>query len=330
MPLPVVITICFIAVLFIVAASYLGTSAMKDSPKAELRRRLRRMARADRSGAIPDDVRAEIVKETPKVERVIGGVPFLSNLDKKLDQAGLKITVSRFLLIAAAVAAAGFILGLLISVRWETGIWLKLLVAVVVSVIATVCLFLYLELLRRKRVERFTELFPDALTMIARSLRAGHSFTSAIELVGQELSEPVGSLFKTAYDQQLLGLRITEALNNMNERMDSIDLRFFTMAVGINTEVGGNLAEILDKLAATIRERIRIKRQVRVFTAQARMSGYVLAVLPIVAFVLLNIIHPGYEEPMLKETFGIYILIFAGVMQFVGFLVIRKIINIRI
>ncbi len=330
MPLPVVIAICFIAVLLIVVAVYMGTSAVKASPKAELRRRLRRMARADKGGGIPDDVRAEIVKETPKVEKFIGGIPFLSNLDKKLDQAGLKITVSKFLMIIAAVAVVGFLLGLLVAMRWETGIWLKLLVAVVVSVIATVCLFLYLEFLKRKRVERFTELFPDALTMIARSLRAGHSFTSAIELVGTEVSEPVGSLFKTAYDQQLLGLRINEALNNMNERMNSIDLRFFTMAVGINTEVGGNLAEILDKLAATIRERIRIKRQVRVFTAQARMSGYVLAVLPIVAFVLLNIIHPGYEEPMLKETFGIYILIFAGVMQFIGFLVIRKIINIRI
>ena len=330
MPLPVVITICFVAVLLVVVALYLGTSAIKDSPKAELRRRLRRMARADRSGAIPDDVRAEIVKETPKVERFIGGVPLLSNLDRKLDQAGLKITVSRFLLIAAAVAVAGFILGLLISFRWEAGIWLKLLIAVIVSAIAVVCLYLYLGFLKRKRVERFTELFPDALTMISRSLRAGHSFTSAIELVGTEISEPVGSLFKTAYDQQQLGLRINEALNNMNERMDSIDLRFFTMAVGINTEVGGNLAEILDKLAATIRERIKIKRQVRVFTAQARMSGYVLAVLPIAAFVLLNIVHPGYEEPMLKESFGVYILVFAGIMQFIGFLIIRKIINIRI
>jgi tight adherence protein B len=325
-----VIAICFFAVVLVVIAAYLGTSTLRDSPKAELRRRLRRMARGDKGGGIPEDVRAEIVRETPELERFIGKLPFLADVDKKLDHAGLKITVTRFLLIVAAVAVAGFILGFLAAMRWEAGIWINLLVAVIVSAMATGSVFMYLEALKRKRVEKFTELFPDALTMISRSLRAGHSFTSAIELVGTEISEPVGSLFKTAYDQQLLGLRITEALNNMNERMDSIDLRFFTTAIGINTEVGGNLAEILDKLALTIRERIRIKRQVRVFTAQARMSGYVLAVLPIVTFILLNVIHPGYEEPMLKEKFGIYVLIFAGVMQFIGFLVIRKIINIRI
>jgi tight adherence protein B len=329
-PLPAVIAICFVAVILLLLAAYLGTSTLRDSPKAELRRRLRRMAKGSGGGSLPQDLRSEILRETPRFERIIGKIPLLAHIEKKLDNAGLKITVSRFLLIAGIAAVAGFFLGFLVSMRWEAGIWVNLLVAVLVSAIFVSSLFIYLEILKRKRYEKFTELFPDALTMISRSLRAGHSFTSAIELVGAEVSDPVGSLFKTAYDQQLLGLRINESLNNMNERMDSIDLRFFTMAVGINSEVGGNLAEILDKLAATIRERIRIKRQVRVFTAQARMSGYVLAVLPIVTFILLNIIHPGYEEPMLKERFGIYVLVFAGVMQFFGFLVIRKIINIRI
>jgi tight adherence protein B len=112
--------------------------------------------------------------------------------------------------------------------------------------------FFYMEYKKRQREEKFTELFPDALTMISRSLRSGHSFTSAIELVGNEVSDPVGSLFKTAYDQQLLGLRINDTLNNLNNRIDCLDLRFFTTASDINREVGGNFAEILDKLADTM------------------------------------------------------------------------------
>ena len=190
--------------------------------------------------------------------------------------------------------------------------------------------FVYLEVMKRRRIDKFTEHFPDALTMIARSLRAGHSFTSAIQLVGQELSDPVGELFKTAYDQQILGLRVTDALDNLNERIESLDLRFFTTAVGVNTEIGGNLAEVLDNLAQTIRERLRIRRQIRVYTAQGRMSGYVLAALPIVAFIMFNILIPGYEEVLLKEKLGRYVFILAGSMQLIGFLFIRKIINIRI
>jgi tight adherence protein B len=328
--LPVVIIISFIAVLLIVLAIYLATSELKHAPKAELRRRLRRMARDNKGGGIPEDVRADIIKETPPLERFIGKIPLLKNLDRKLDQAGLKMTVASYFFIIVGACFLSLLLGFLISTRWQFGLFLTMLVSILFAAAVGTLPFMYLEILKRRRIEKFTELFPDALTMISRSLRAGHSFTSAIELIGNEMSEPVGGLFKTAYDQQLLGLRMIDALNNMNERIDSIDLRFFTTAVGINSEVGGNLAEILDKLAATIRERLRIRRQVRVYTAQARMSGYVLAALPIITFFLLNVVHPGYQRPMLKEAFGIYILIGAGVMQIIGFLVIRKIINIRI
>ncbi len=166
--------------------------------------------------------------------------------------------------------------------------------------------------------------------MISRSLRAGHSFTSAIQLVGEEIQNPVGELFKTAYDQQLLGLRITESLNNMNERIESLDLRFFTTAIAINNDVGGNLSEILENLAKTIRERLKIRRQVRVYTAQGRMTGYVLGVLPVFTFFMFNILNPHYESVLYKETRGLYVLGLAVCLQVVGLFVIRKIIRIRI
>lgn len=321
MLIPIVV-ITFFAVLFIFLAVFLGFSAYKASPKAELKRRLQHMAKNRGDQGMPEDLRSEIIREIPPLDRILATLPFTRNLDKKLDYAGLKITVSRFLLIPIGLAVVVFVVTLLLA----KSVLIALAGAILISLIPFG--FLYFKI--QQRLEKFTELFPDALTMVARSLRAGHSFTSAIQLVGQEIPEPVGGLFKTAYEQQLLGLRITETLQNLNERIESLDLRFFTTAVAINTDVGGNLAEILDSLAQTIRERLKIRRQVKVYTAQGRMTGYVLGALPIVTFIIFNILNPKYESVLYKETMGRYVLAFAVFMQVVGFLVIRRIIKIRI
>ena len=319
--LPIVI-ITFLAVFCLFLAIYLGAAAIKASPKAELKRRLQRMAKDKSAQGIPEELRSEIIREIPPMDRILAKLPFTRDLDKKLDYAGLKITVSRFLILATSLPVVGFILILLLT----KSILIGLSVAIILSLIP----FGYLYFKIQQRLEKFTELFPEALTMVARSLRAGHSFTSAIQLVGQEIPDPVGELFKTAYEQQLLGLRITETLTNLNERIESLDLRFFTTAIAINNDVGGNLSDILDNLAQTIRERLKIRRQVKVYTAQGRMSGYVLGALPIVTFFIFNILNPKYESVLYKETMGRYVLAFAVFMQLIGFLVIRKIIKIRI
>jgi tight adherence protein B len=319
--LPIVI-ITFLAVLCTLVAIYQWVAAIKASPKAELKRRLQRMARDKSAQGIPEDLRSEIIREIPPMDQFLAKLPFTRDLDKKLDYAGLKITVSRFLILVVSFAVGGFVIILLLTKSILIGIF----GAVLLSFIPFG--FLYYKI--QERLEKFTELFPDALTMVARSLRAGHSFTSAIQLVGQEIPDPVGELFKTAYEQQLLGLRITETLINLNERIESLDLRFFTTAVAINTDVGGNLAEILDNLAMTIRERLKIRRQVKVYTAQGRMSGYVLGALPIVTFIIFNILNPKYESVLLTEKLGRYVLASAAVMQLIGFLIIRRIIKIRI
>jgi len=317
------IILTFIAALLILIAVYLIYTSAKESPAAELRRRLRRMAIDNRWSALPDGLRGEIIKEIPRIERLLARMPLLRNLDRQLDQAGVKTTPVKFLLMTVAATLAGFVLGYALRGDYILGI--------IVAVAVFCSPFIYLSAMKRKRTEKFTEQLPDALTMISRSLRAGHSITSAIELVGKEMAPPLGDLFKTAYDQQNLGLRVVDTLINMTERINSIDLRFFVTAIAINSEVGGNLAGILDRLAETIRQRLTIRRQVRVYTAQGRLSGYLLTVLPIIAFILMHFVMiPGYEDPLLKETNGRYLLIGAVISQFIGFLVIRKIINIRI
>lgn len=317
------IILTFIAAFLVTLGGYFAVTAAKESPTAALRRRLRRLAQDKRWGAMPEGLRGEIIKEIPPFEKFISKIPLLRNLDRLLDHAGMKTTPAKFLMMTLAITLAGFLLGFALH--------RNILLGLIVAAIAAVAPYIFLQVMKKKRAEKFTEQLPDALTMISRSLRAGHSLSSAIELVGQEMVNPVGELFKTAFDQQTLGLRVTDTLTNMTERMESLDLRFFVTVISINTEVGGNLAEILDKLAETIRERLKIRRQVRVYTAQGRMSGYLLAALPIVAFVLLHFVMiPGYEDVLIKEKGGQMILLAAVVMQIIGFFVIRKIINIRI
>jgi tight adherence protein B len=311
----------FLAIFCVLVAVYLGVSGMQSSPKSELKRRLRAMSRQG-SRELPPELRSEITRETAQADRILARFPLTRNLDSKLDHAGLELTASAFALGTAALALFSSALVLYLG----KSVLLGLLTALATPLLAG-------GLLRFKamqRAEKFTELFPDALTMIARSLRAGHSFNTAVQLVGQEIANPVGELFKMAYDQQQLGLRISDGLSNINGRLDSLDLRFFTTVVSIHSEAGGNLSEILDKLAVTIRERLRIRRQVRVYTAQGRMSGYVLGALPIIAFVAFNILNPSYESALIKEPMGVSILMLAAGMQLIGLLVIRNIIKIKI
>jgi len=316
-----IVALIFLTVFCVSLAVYLGVAEQQVSPKAELRRRLQRMAMAG-AKELPEDLRSDIIRETTPADKFLGRLPLTRTLDHKLDHAGLKITVSLFVISTIGIATA-----CAIATWLQTRSFSFAVLAAAISILLTK---VFLTVKTAQRVDKFTEHFPDALTMIARSLRAGHSFTTAVQLVGQESPSPVGELFKTAYDQQLLGLRITDGLSYLNERIESLDLRFFTTVVCINAETGGNLSEVLDKLAMTIRERLRIRRQVQVYTAQGRMSGYVLGALPIVVFLIFNVINPEYESALLKEPRGILILAFAGCMQLIGLLVIRNIIKIKI
>jgi len=317
-----VILLVFSAVFLAVYAACNAYMASQESSSAILKRRLHRMAHESSDNGIPDHVRVEIFKQTPLLERLFIRIPMLRNLERMLDHAGLKMALNTFLLITLAVTLSVVAAAYAITVSYP--------VAALSAVIAVLAALIWLRAMKTRRVDKFTEQLPDVLNMISRSLRAGHSLTNAVELVGQESADPAKELFKTAYEQQKLGLRITDCLANIVNRIDCIDLRFFTTAVTINSEVGGNLAEILDKLAETIRERLKIRRQVRVYTAHGRLSGYVLGTLPIFAFILLQVMMPGYTDVLLKERDGNFMLGTAIAAQILGFIVIKKIITIRI
>lgn len=320
MVVPVLLT--FIAVFLLVASIFLAVTAIRESPAFALKMRLKKLAVDKGDFNIPDDLRKEILKETPSIELFLTKFFLFRKLDRMIGHAGLKIQLSTFLIYSLTGAVVPAI---------ATYIYYhKAVIALIVLVSILFFIVMFLHFKRKNREDKLTEQLPDLLMMISRSLRAGHTVNSAIELVGMEMSDPAGELFKTAYEQQKLGMRLNDALAAMTDQIESLDLRFFITTVSINSEIGGNLSEILDKLAKTIRERLNVRRQVRVFTAQGRMSGYVLAALPIFMFIAFNIMNPAYEQLLIKEKVGNYLLIIAVAMQFIGYLFIRKIVNIRI
>jgi len=322
MPILQIALLFFIAVMLAVATIYMWYSAVQSSPKYELRRRMRRLALDLDNRRFPEELRSEILYEMSPLDKILLKIWPFNKLDILIDKAGLKIDVKVVLLLIIVGAAVGFVVGMIPHRGYP--------LAVVVAIIGAGAPLVYLKVRKDRRIIRFTEQFPDALDMISRSLRAGHSFTAAMQLVAAELHDPVATLFKTAYDEQALGVSTREAISHMTERVESTDLNFFVMAINIHREIGGNLGEILDRLAKTIRERLTIRRQVRVFTAQARLSGYILAVVPLFMAGVFYVSTPGYLEELTEVAIGRFAIAIALAAQVAGFLLIRRIINIRI
>jgi tight adherence protein B len=176
----------------------------------------------------------------------------------------------------------------------------------------------------------FEEQFPEALDLIARALKAGHAFATGLKMAADELPEPVGPEFRKTFDEQNFGLPLKESLENLTMRVPLIDVRFFATAVLIQRETGGNLSEILENLAHVVRERFKILRQVRVYTAHGRLTGYVLLALPAVLAIALMFINPEHMNLLFRERMGQTMLMAALAMQTVGYLWIRQVIKIEV
>jgi len=258
----------------------------------------------------------------PGVDRLVAGTRGGISLQSLIDQSGVRITPSAVVLISVMGALmSGLITYLLFPVA---------LVAALVAVGAAFAPFGFLLHRRGRRLKRFEEMFPEALDLLSRAIRAGHAFQTAMGMVADELPEPVGPEFKKTFDQQNFGLPLRDALNELSERIHLLDVRFFVTAVLIQRDTGGNLSEILDNLAHVVRERFKIQRQVRVHTAHGRFTGYVLLALPAALAVALSVINPDHMQLLFHERMGQVMLMGAIVMQSIGFVWIRKVIKIEV
>lgn len=262
------------------------------------------------------------VSAVPWVNAILSKTDFVPRLQRLLKEADLKWTVgSLFLMSLAAFAFCGYLLYL----RLQSPI-----VSLAVGIVAGLMPFAFVFFKRQKRIEKFEQGLPVALDLMVSALRVGHSFTAAIGVVTRECPDPVGSEFKICYDEQNYGLDMRTALENLVERLPLQDLKIVITAILIQRESGGNLAELLEKAAEVIRQRFRLRRQVMVHTAQGRLTGWILTLLPIFLGMGLYILNPETMSLLWTRPLGVKLLIVAGCMLVIGTLLIQKIVRIDI
>jgi tight adherence protein B len=310
--------------LFLTFAAYLLATRGTEQRRVRLQQRL---ADALLHSASTEDVdvqlaRQELMSEIPLMNRALLEVPIAARLKRMLDQADLHITVTRLVMFAAMAAMlAGLAVSMLTAV---------IIVIIPAALVAGAMPFVHVWWKRRKRLNLFLEQLPDSLELMSRALQAGHAFAESLHMISTEMPDPVATEFRKTYEEQNLGLSLKLALENLAARVPLLDLKMCITAIMIQRETGGNLAEILEKVAHTIRERFRIMEDLKTLTTSSRMSAWILCGLPIFVALAVTVMNPDYMSVLWKDPRGHYLIAAAMGLQLTGMLVIRKILRIKI
>jgi tight adherence protein B len=267
-------------------------------------------------------LRDEVMSKIPALDNLLRRSPQIAGLQTLLEQADVKSRAGNVLLLCV-LSGAGLALVVLLFTGFPQFAWLALILGAFLP-------YSYANYKRSKRFSKFEEIFPEAIDTLARAVRAGHAFTTALELIASEIAEPVASEFRKLFEEQKFGLPVRDALVNLTERVPLVDVKFFVTAVMLQRETGGNLAEILDNLSYVIRERFKIMRQVRVHTAQGRMTMMLLMGLPPIIVITMQAMNPTFIKPLFDDPIGHLLIVVGITLQTIGYFVIRKIIQIQV
>ena len=314
----------FLFCLFLVLGAYLLATRGSDAKRARLQKRL---ADALLHSAHTDDVdvilaRSELMSEIPWLNRSLVSVQAALQLKRILDQADLHITPTRLIMFSGM---AGMLAALAVS-----ALTFSILLMLGAGLLAAALPFVHVFYKRKKRFNAFLEHLPDALDLMSRALSAGHAFSESLHMISVEMPEPIAGEFRKTYEEQNLGLSLKLALDNLTHRVPLLDLRMCVTAILIQRETGGNLAEILEKVAYTIRERFRILGDLKTLTTSSRMSAWLLCGLPIGVALAITFMNPEYMSVLWKDPRGHYLIAAAMIMQVTGMLIVRKILRIKI
>lgn len=320
-------TLIFVLTFLVVAGIVFGMwmFAGVNAQQELIRKRMNAVHRAERRGTVSQNlilVRDEMLSTVPLLHRFLLQWSWSSRLQDYILQAGLRTKPAKLLLLSGVIGLASY-LGTNFFVHHAV-------FSIPIALVAAAIPLLSVAWKRRRRLRQFEERFPEALDLLGRAVRAGHAFTTGLEMIAKECPEPLAGEFRTTFEEQNFGLPLRDALLNLSERVPLIDVRFFTTALLIQKETGGNLAEILDGLSRVIRDRFRIYREVQVKTAQGRLTAMILIGLPIFMIFALTVINPDYMKVMFQDPKGPYILGVAAVMQVIGSIILWKIIHIEV
>ena len=274
------------------------------------------------AGAEGTGILRRAVRESELMMKVAARVPTIADLQIMMQQAAVSMTTGSFLTLTLGLSVG---LGLVVLMLFRS--WFA---AILFAALGAWLPYLWLKRKRNRRMYAFEEGLPDAIDLLGRAIRAGHPLSSGLKMVADETQEPIAGEFQRTFEEHRFGVPFDDAIQDLADRVDIVDVRILVTAILIQREVGGNLAEVLDNLASVIRARFTIRRQLRVYTAQGRMSGYVLAALPIIVGGIIYLLNPEYGALMFTHPLGRFFLGLAATMQIIGYLWIRKIINIDI
>src|SRR5947209_8247666 len=323
------LTTIVVLVFVVVTLAVFTLGSFIDQRRARARLLRERLAAAEKApepqlGEETALLRDELLSEIPAFDNLLRRSARVSALQKLLSQADIDIRAGNFLLMCAATGAVLAVI-VLVWTKAEQPIfgWVGALVGFFVP-------YSYVSHRRTKRFDKFEELFPQAIDTLARAVRAGHAFTTALELISNEVPQPVAGEFRTLFEEQKFGLPVREALVNLTDRVPLVDVKFFVTAVMLQRETGGNLAEILDNLSYVIRERFKIMRQVRVYTAQGRLTMLLLMGLPPAIIIIMRLMNPAFIQPLFSDPLGHALLVVGITLQTVGYFIIRRIIQIQV
>lgn len=316
------IILAFIAVVLFLEGTYLAWNAYKGPEAKRIGRRLRAMSAGAHEGEELSIVKKRLLSETPALDRLLLEIPRIHQVDKLLLQSGLTLNVAGFLWLTIMGALAGFILASVLG--------LPLLTVIVTGVAAGALPLLYVLNAKHNRLTTFEQQLPDALDLMGRALRAGHAFSSALKMVGDEMPEPVAGEFRTTFDELNYGISLQDALQNMATRVPSDDLRYFVIAVLIQRETGGNLTELLDSISALIRARLKLMGLIQVLSAEGRLSAWILGILPFVMGFYMYMVNPKMMSLLWTDPFGIKMVWGVLVVMVLGVYWMRRVIRIHV
>ena len=314
------LTAVFLGTVGVLIGGYLFINRRTLSQADAAMQRLR-----DRDRSTPATARSILreanVSDLPALDRLLAGRGITAVVAEQMQKGGLSGTPASFIMRVVLGGFIGFALG---------SVWRGVAVGVLGGLLGFMAPIWWLRGRVKKRISLFREQLPDALDMLVSAMRAGYSFQAAMRFIGEEIPEPLGPEFLRFYEEQRLGMEVRVALLALQSRVDSLDLKMFVTAVLIQRETGGNLSEVLGNIGTLMRERAAIKGDIETLTAESKMSARILSLLPLVVFVLINLINANFMKPMLETRTGIYVFISAALMVMAGYYTMMKIADIDI
>lgn len=312
----------FITFLILIEIGYLVFRTIRNPETLAVRRRMNALSVPWDQAESVDIQRRVTYSEIPWLNRIFSKLPLLARFHRVLEQSGLQQRLGFFILSSLLLFILGILGGRLIISN--------LLLLVPLAVFLGTLPFLYVYYTKQKRMQKFQAQLPEALDLLARSLKAGHAFTGGMRMVADEFDDPIGVEFNKTLNEINLGVGVPEALKNLTNRVDCIDLNFFVTAIIIQRETGGNLAEILENIAYLIRERFKLYGKIRTLAAEGKMSAYVLVALPFFLALVLYLQNPTYMGTLVTDAIGHVLIGIALVLMAIGIYVMRKMIMIQV